>query len=110
MAEMTFKPEGSAAEIGFEALADVQPGGHFFATQHTMDRYQSAFYAPLVADLQNFGAWEEAGAQTSAMRATAIWQRILAEFTPPETGRDVAERLAGYVAEKTAAGGAAPLD
>lgn len=110
MAEMTFKPEGSTAEIGFDALADVQPGGHFFATQHTMDRYQTAFYAPLVADLQNFGAWEEAGSKTSAMRATAIWKQVLANFKAPKTGQHVADRIADFIATKTAAGGAPPLD
>ncbi|MEM7691119.1 MAG: trimethylamine methyltransferase family protein, partial [Pseudomonadota bacterium] len=35
--------------IGFDALTEVDPGGHFFATAHTMDRYQTAFYEPLVA-------------------------------------------------------------
>ena len=110
MAEMTFKPEGSDAEIGFEALADVEPGGHFFATEHTMERYQTAFYSPLVANLQNFGSWEEAGSKTSATRATDIWKRILADFKTPETGQGVVDRLAEFIAKKTAEGGAPPLD
>jgi len=88
----------------------VQPGGHFFATQHTMDRYATAFYAPLVADLSNFGAWTEAGAQTSAERATAVWQADLANYQQPGTGIEVAEKLADYIAQKTAEGGAPPMD
>ena len=110
LAEMSAKPEGSDAEIGFDALKDVEPGGHFFATQHTMDRYQTAFYAPLVADLSNFGAWTEAGEQTSAQRATEIWKRNLAEFKQPPTGAEAAARLADYIAEKTASGGAPPME
>ncbi|QBY00894.1 trimethylamine methyltransferase [Rhodophyticola sp. CCM32] len=110
LAEMCTKPSGSDAEIGWDALADVQPGGHFFATQHTMDRYQTAFYSPLVADLQNFGAWEDAGSQTSAQRATGIWKQILAEFTPAPTGAEAKERLMPYIEKKTAEGGAALLD
>jgi len=110
LAEMSAKPEGSDAEIGFDALKDVDPGGHFFATQHTMDRYQTAFYAPLVADLSNFGAWTEAGEQTSAQRATEIWKRNLAEFKQPPTGAEAAARLADYIAEKTASGGAPPME
>lgn len=110
LAEMCVKPRGNDAEIGWDALADVKPGGHFFATQHTMDRYKTAFYAPLVADLQNFGAWEDAGSQTSAQRATGIWKRVLADFTPPPIGADAKDRLAPYIAQMTAAGGAALLD
>ena len=110
LAEMCSKPDGSEAEIGFDALKDVEPGGHFFATQHTMDRYQTAFYSPLVADLSNFGSWTEAGEKTSAQRATEIWKRNLTEFKHPPTGAEAAARLADYIAKKTAKGGAAPME
>lgn len=106
IAELCTKPDGSAAEIGFEALADVAPGGHFFATQHTMDRYATAFYAPLVADLSNFGNWSAAGSKSSSQRATAIWQANIAQFKPPPTSIGMAERLAAYIARKTSEGGA----
>ncbi|MGO1120510.1 trimethylamine methyltransferase family protein [Rhodovibrionaceae bacterium A322] len=110
VAELCSKPEGSAAEIGFEALAEVEPGGHFFAAQHTMERYQTAFYKPLVADLSNFGTWEANGALTSAERATAIWKDCLENFKQPPTGEEAADRLAAYIADHRAAGGAKPLD
>ena len=110
LAELCSKPSGSVAEIGFEALADVEPGGHFFATQHTMDRYETAFYQPLVADLRNVGAWEDDGAKTSAERATGIWQRRLAEFKPPPTSGDAVERVTGYIEAGVAKGGAAPVE
>jgi len=110
MAELCSKTDGSAAEIGFDALADVEPGGHFFATQHTMDRYETAFYQPLVADLRNVGAWEEDGAKTSAERATGIWKRTLAEFKKPPTSGDAVERVARYIEAGIAKGGAAPVE
>ena len=40
-AELCQRPSADAAEIGFDALKDVQPGGHFFATEHTMERYET---------------------------------------------------------------------
>lgn len=110
MAELASCPKGDAAEIGFEAIADVEPGGHFFATQHTMDRYQTAFYDPLVADLSNFGSWTEAGSQTSAQRATAIWKARLDVFQAPESGAVARERLAPFVEAMTQKGGALPLE
>jgi len=110
LAELCVKPSGDADAIGYDAIAEVAPSGHFFAAAHTMARYSTAFYAPLVADLSNFGTWEAAGAQTSATRATAIWQANLRDFKPPETGAEAADRLADYIARKTRAGGAPPLD
>lgn len=94
--------------IGWSAIADVEPGGHFFATQHTMDRYKDAFYQPLVADFSNFGAWEDAGVQTSAHRATQIWKDTLVNFTAPADMMETRARLEPYIAKASDAGGAPP--
>ncbi len=110
LAEMCVKPGAEVEDFALDALAEVPPGGHFFAAAHTMARYDGAFYAPLVADLSNFGQWTEHGALSSDRRATAIWQQVLAEFTPPAHGAEAEERLAQFVADRTAAGGAAVLD
>ena len=37
--------------LAIEAMREVQPGGHYFGTSHTMERYDSAFYSPIVSDL-----------------------------------------------------------
>ena len=110
MAALCVKPVGNDAEIGFDALAEVEPGGHFFATQHTMDRYQSAFYAPLVADLTNFGAWTEAGEQTSAQRATAIWTQNLADLQDPTHGPAAANNIEAFIETRKRQGGAFPQE
>ena len=47
------------------AIAQVPPGGHFFGTDHTLARYEQAFYEPLVFTRQNFGQWTDAGSTTS---------------------------------------------
>jgi len=109
-AELCTRPKANDAEIGFDALADVQPGGHFFATQHTMDRFSTAFYEPIVADLNNFGSWEKAGSKTSTERATQVWKDTLANFQQPAGGQEAADRLRPYVEKAIANGGAPPLD
>ena len=98
------------AALAYDAIAEVAPGGHFFAAQHTMERYQTAFYAPLVADLSNHGLWVEQGAQTADQRATAIWQRVLRDFTPPAACAGIQDRLAPFVADRQKAGGTPPED
>lgn len=108
LAELCIRPGADADALAFDALAEVEPGGHFFAAAHTMTRYDTAFYQPLLADLSNFGTWTEGGARYSATRATRIWQDTLARFQPPPGGAEAADRLAPFVESRTRAGGAGP--
>lgn len=103
-------PVGAATtDLAFDAIAEVEPGGHFFAAQHTMERYRTEFYEPLVADWSNFGSWTEAGSKTADERATAIWKQRLADHRPPITDPAVREALAAYVAKRIEEGGAPPI-
>jgi trimethylamine--corrinoid protein Co-methyltransferase len=97
-------------DMAMDALAEVQPAGHFFAAAHTMARYAGAFREPLIADLSNFGTWSEGGGKTAAERATAGWKRRLAETPRPAGSDEIAERLQPYIEAESAAGGAPPVD
>jgi trimethylamine--corrinoid protein Co-methyltransferase len=108
IAELCQKTPEDPESLGWSALCEVEPGGHFFATQHTMDRYKTAFYEPLVSDLRNHGAWRDDGAKSSAERATKIWQNTLRDFKAPHDSATVADRLAAYIERGKAKGGAAP--
>ena len=44
-------------ELAVDAIAEVGPGGHHFGTAHTLERYEHAFYAPLLSTRQNFENW-----------------------------------------------------
>ena len=74
----------SKDELGFDAIASVMSGGHFFGATHTMERYETAFYRPLLSDWSNHGAWVEAGSHDALDRATALWQRALHEYEEPK--------------------------
>jgi len=105
-----FQPvPATADEIGLEAVAEVGPGGHFFAAAHTMQRYRDAFYAPLVSDWRNYGAWVEAGAKTATERASSVWRETLAAFQPPPFDPAVHAELNAYVERRRREGGAPPL-
>ena len=106
MMAMTLAPSDvTAVEIaeGLEAIANVQTGGHFFGSPHTLARYETAFYPPLVSDWQNYEAWELAGAKTAEERATAVWQSTLEQYEQPALDGAIAERLDAYVAERRVA-------
>ncbi|MDX8524596.1 trimethylamine methyltransferase family protein [Mesorhizobium sp. MSK_1335] len=109
IAELCAQTPGDADAIGFEAIAEVQPGGHFFSAAHTMARYRTAFYEPLVADWSNFGNWTQSGSKTATERATGIWKRILADFQPPPAAAATAGVLDEFIAKRTEEGGAAPV-
>ncbi|WP_146343825.1 trimethylamine methyltransferase family protein [Falsiphaeobacter marinintestinus] len=108
VAEMCAATSAEDAEIGLDALAEVMPGGHFFGAGHTMERYQTEFYEPLVADWSNFGSWTEKGGLTASARATQIWKDILAADARPDIDGARLEALNSYIEKGTARGGAAP--
>lgn len=108
VAELCTTTHADESDIALDALVEVQPGGHFFGAAHTMERYQTAFYEPLVADFANMGAWEESGSIDATTRATGIWQGILRDFVPPAGSGDRLEALNSYISARTAKGGCAP--
>jgi trimethylamine--corrinoid protein Co-methyltransferase len=96
-------------EIALDAIKEVGPSGHFFGTQHTQDRYTTAFYQPIASDWRNFEAWEVGGGIWTAERAHNIFKQIMAEFEPPALDIAIRDELADFVARRKAEGGA-PTD
>ncbi len=94
------------AELALEAIAQVGPGGHFFGSPHTLDRYREAFHRPLISDWSPHEAWLAAGSLRSEAHAAALIPRLLAEYHEPTLPPDRAEALAAYVARRKAEGGA----
>ena len=102
MAE-TIKPiDVDPVEIaeGLKAIASVPTGGHFFGAEHTLARYETAFYRPLLSNWQNYENWELAGGLDATARATAIWQKALEIYEPPTLDPAIAEALAAFVARR----------
>lgn len=100
MAEIVTTPALDDIEEVLATIAEVPPGGHFFGAAHTLRRYRSAFYEPLVSDWRNHGAWSEAGSPTAIDRARKIWQEKLEQFAPPPLDGGIAGELDAYVAER----------
>ncbi|MFN8223429.1 MAG: trimethylamine methyltransferase family protein [Gaiellales bacterium] len=109
MVAETFRPVVvDEAELALDAIAETPPGGHFFGGAHTLERYRTAFYEPLVSDWANFGQWTEAGAIDATRRANAIWKRALEEFQQPPLDDAIAAELAEFVERRRREGGALP--
>jgi trimethylamine---corrinoid protein Co-methyltransferase len=91
--------------LALDAIGGVPPGGHFFGEAHTLARYETAFYQPILSDWRNFETWREAGAQDTAQRANGVWKRLLSEYHEPPLDQAAAEALDGFVAKRKEEGG-----
>ena len=91
--------------MGVEAMAEVGPGGHFFGADHTLARYSTAFYQPLISDWRNFQQWQEAGSPQAAGKANRLWKQALAEYEMPPLDAAIAEEIDAFVAKRTEEGG-----
>lgn len=93
-----------------EAIHEVGPGGHIFGAAQTLERYETAFYAPFLSDWRNYETWSEDGAKSATRRAHEIYQRLLADYEPPPMAPEIAEELDAFVARRIEEGGAIPED
>ncbi len=100
MAEYLRPIEVSDDELALDAIAEVSPGGHHFGTSHTLARYESAFYSPMLTNRQNFEAWQESGSIDTANRANMIWKQLLREYEQPPLDPAIDEALVDYVEKR----------
>ena len=106
MAEFLQPVKIDEAELAHEAIREVGPGGHFFGVGHTLERYETAFYAPILSDWRNFENWQLAGSQTATQRANTLYKQVLADYVPPPLDPAIAEELDAFVARRKEEGGA----
>ncbi|GFE65425.1 methyltransferase [Litoreibacter roseus] len=92
-------------DIAVDAIAQVGPDGHYFGCQHTQERYETAFYDPLISDWSNFEAWQLNGSTWTAERAHKMYKGIIAEFEAPPIEDSVRDELKDFAARRKAEGG-----
>lgn len=94
------------AHLAFEAMREVGAGGHFFGAAHTMDRYETAFYQPLLSNWDNHPNWRERGSIQARERANTIWKKLLQEHEAPAIDPGIVEAIDHYIARRKEEGGA----
>jgi trimethylamine--corrinoid protein Co-methyltransferase len=93
--------------LGLDAIRDVGPGGHFFGTAHTLARFETAFYSPLISDWRNFETWHEAGSPITFEHANRLVKQLLAEFRAPPLDEAISDELEAFIARRREEGGVA---
>ncbi|MEQ9487758.1 MAG: trimethylamine methyltransferase family protein [Alphaproteobacteria bacterium] len=96
--------------LALDSINEVGPAGHFFGTSHTLERYESAFYSPLVSNWDNYDNWKERGSVTAEQNANRIWKQLLAEYEQPPIDPGIDDALKDYMARRKAGETAMSLD
>ncbi len=86
--------------LAFGAHEEVGHGGHFLGAAHTMERFRTCFYRPLLSSSQNFERWNREGAKDTAARAGEIAQKTLDTYEPPPLDDAVRAELEDYVTRR----------
>jgi trimethylamine--corrinoid protein Co-methyltransferase len=98
MLQHEFRPlEIDEASLAFDAHVEVGHGGHFLGAAHTMERFRTCFYRPLLSSSDNYERWLRTGAQDAAARATEIYRSTLAAYKPPPLDDAVRAELEEFV-------------
>lgn len=102
-----FKPvEVNEATLGLDAIAEVGHGGHFFGTQHTLDRFETAFYSPMLSDWSNFENYRDRGSVDTTQRANKIFFDKVNAHEPPPMDAARLDAIDAFLAKRTEEGGA----
>ena len=70
MLQTEFTPlEIDEASLAWDAHVEVGAGGHFLGAAHTLERFRTCFYRPLLSSTENFERWQKRGGLDAADRA-----------------------------------------
>jgi len=83
-----------------DAYGEIEPGGHFLGSSHTMRNYETAFYEAPLSDSESCEQWEENGSKDAETRANERVKQMLNDYVEPTIDAGVKEELQTYVAKR----------
>jgi len=103
MLQAEFTPlEIDEGSLAFDAHTEVGHGGHFLGAMHTLERFRTCFYRPMLSSSDNYERWMRGGGLDTAARATTIYQQKLEEYEPPPIDDAIRQELEEYVVRRRA--------
>ena len=98
MLKAEFTPlEIDEGSIAFDAHQEVGHGGHFLGAMHTMERFRTCFYRPMLSSSENYERWMRGGSNDTAARATKIYKDKLEAYEAPPLDDAIRAELEEYV-------------
>ncbi|RLV47816.1 trimethylamine methyltransferase [Nocardioides mangrovicus] len=103
MLQAEFTPlEIDEGSLAFDAHVEVGHGGHFLGSMHTMERFRTCFYRPLLSSSENYERWMRNGANDATARAEKKYTDVLEAYEPPPLDEAIREELEEYVVRRRA--------
>jgi trimethylamine--corrinoid protein Co-methyltransferase len=101
MLQHEFTPlEIDEESMAFGAHEEVGHGGHFLGAMHTMERFRTCFYRPLLSSSENYERWMRNGSNDAAARATKIYQQRLEEYEQPPLDEAIRQEMEEFVVRR----------
>lgn len=98
MLQHEFRPlEIDEASLAFDAHQEVGHGGHFLGAMHTMERFRTCFYRPLLSSSENYERWLRNGGVDTFGRASKLYQETLDDYQQPPLDEGIRLELEEYV-------------
>ena len=88
--------------MAFGAHEEVGHGGHFLGAAHTMERFRTCFYRPMLSSSDNYERWMRNGGKDANDRAAEIYAKKLVEYEQPPLDDAVRQELEEYVIRRRA--------
>jgi trimethylamine---corrinoid protein Co-methyltransferase len=88
--------------LAFDAHVEVGQGGHFLGAAHTLERFRTCFYRPLLSSTENFERWQRRGGRDATARAAEIVRDTLEAYEEPPLDDAVRTELTEYVQRRRA--------
>lgn len=88
--------------LAYSAHQEVGQGGHFLGAVHTLERFRTCFYRPILSSTENYERWSRQGGKDAAARATEIWKKTLEEYEEPPIDESLRQELEEYVTRRRA--------
>ncbi|HEY0416212.1 MAG TPA: trimethylamine methyltransferase family protein, partial [Gaiellaceae bacterium] len=88
------------ASLAFDAHVEVGQGGHFLGCAHTLERFRTCFYRPLLSSTENFERWRRNGGRDAVARASEIVTRTLDQYEAPPLDDAIRAELEEYVTRR----------
>lgn len=103
MLKHEFQPlEIDESSMAFDAHQEVGHGGHFLGAMHTMERFRTCFYRPLLSSSDNYERWMRGGSIDTLGRATKIYQQTIEDYEQPPLDEAIRAELEEYVTRRRA--------
>lgn len=88
--------------MAMESLRTVGPGEHHLGTDHTMERFRTAFYRSDLFDYDGAEEWQEKGAKDIWTKAAERVEVLLGEYEAPALDPAVEEELLDFMNRRRA--------